>query len=180
MLFYLLYGMSNTRNQQELWEIRQMLYRLHGIQGITAWKAKDILTLYELFEEYNLLDILDTNNTNDDDGNNNSKDVIAKLLEIKDSLNEKIKVASKDKDFKAKAILAKKLDKVLILIALVEAENKEGLMRITSMYKLLNRYEELRNALANDNDNSNSIEAITDKIMEELERKIIELKKVIQ
>jgi hypothetical protein len=73
---------------------------------------------------------------------------------------------------------------VLTLIALVESKNREGLMRIISMYRLLNRYEELRNALkdianaSNSNSNSeDSIEAITDRIREELEREIIELKK---
>lgn len=166
---------------QELWEKRQMLYRLYDIQGITAWKAKDLLVLYELFEEYNLLNILDTSNGNSNNNNNNT--IVETLLKIKDRLNEEIRVASKEKDFKAKAVLTKKLDKVLTLIALVEGKNREGLMRIISMYRLLNRYEELRNALkiANaNNSNSNSedsIEAITDRIREELEREIIELKK---
>ncbi|MEO9365211.1 MULTISPECIES: hypothetical protein [Candidatus Nitrosocaldus] len=167
---------------QELWEKRQLLYRLYDIQGITAWKAKDLLVLYELFEEYNLLDILDTSNNNSNNNNNNT--IVDTLLKIKDRLNEEIRVASKEKDFKAKAVLTKKLDKVLTLIALVESKNREGLMRIISMYRLLNRYEELRNALkdianaSNSNSNSeDSIEAITDRIREELEREIIELKK---
>jgi DNA-binding ferritin-like protein len=185
--------------QQELWEKRQLLYRLYDIEDITQWKARDLLTLYELFEEYELADILangnngtntNTNtNTNGNDngsgnGNNNSNNesILYELNRIKTNINESIKKASKDKDFKAKAILTKKLDKVLTLIALVESKNREGLTRITSMYRLLKRYEELRNALqdiANGSSSSNdsNFEPIMNKVRAELEREIIELKK---
>lgn len=173
--------MNSTRTQHELWEKRQLFYRVYDLQGITAWKARDLLVLYDLFEEYKLSDILaiDNNSTN-------IATALQELIKIKEDINESIKQANKDKDFKAKAILTKKLDKVLTLIAFVEACNKEGLARITSMYRLMNRYEELRNAIkdiANADSNStedNEIEAITDKIREELEREIIELKKIMK
>ena len=174
----------SKNSMQELWEKRQMLYRVYDMQGIRAWKAKDLLVLYELFEEYNL-DILSGNDTN----------IVDMLMKIKEDINKRIKQATKDKDFQTKALLTKKLDKVLTLIALVEAGNKEGLARLTSMYRLLKRYPSLRDMLQdivngnvngnengndnnnNNNNNNNNLETLLDEIREELEKEIVELKK---
>ncbi|MEM4323736.1 MAG: hypothetical protein QXO37_07765 [Candidatus Nitrosocaldaceae archaeon] len=88
-----------------------------------------------MFEEYDLTNIL----SKEDNNNNNKEETIKELHAIKDRINEEISEANSSKDYKAKSILAKKLDKVLTLIALVESENREGISHLIAIYNLLNR-----------------------------------------
>ncbi|MEM2923936.1 MAG: hypothetical protein QW560_05965, partial [Candidatus Nitrosocaldus sp.] len=134
--------MDMSQNIRErLWEARQQLYRLYDMESISLWKARDLLILNELFEEYDLLTIL----------SKEREDSLKELHAIKDRINEEIsKTNTITKDYKAKSILAKKLDKVLTLIALVEVDNREGISRLIATYNLLNRSDkQLLKALQN-------------------------------
>lgn len=169
--------MDMSQNIRErLWEARQQLYRLYDMESISIWKARDLLILNELFEEYDLLTIL----------SKEREDSLKELHAIKDRINEEIsKTNTITKDYKAKSILAKKLDKVLTLIALVEVDNREGISRLIATYHLLNRSDkQLLKALQNyaysdkeEREGEGEYRSTVSKIKEELEREIIELKK---
>ncbi|MEM2857130.1 MAG: hypothetical protein QW416_08530, partial [Candidatus Nitrosocaldaceae archaeon] len=137
----------------------------------------DLLILHELFEEYDLLTTILSKER---------EDSLKELHAIKDRINEEIsKTNTIAKDYKAKSILAKKLDKVLTLIALVEVDNREGISRLIATYNLLNRSDkQLLKALQNyaysdkeEREGEGEYRSTVNKIKEELEREIIELKK---
>ncbi|MEM2923967.1 MAG: hypothetical protein QW560_06120 [Candidatus Nitrosocaldus sp.] len=181
--------------RERLWEARQQLYRLYDMESISIWKAKDLLVLNELFEEYDLANLLiskDNNNNNNSD--KYKEEILHNLHTIKDRINAEISEANTiSRDYKKKAILTKKLDKVLTLIALVEEGNKEGISRLIATYHLLNRNDkQLLKALQSYITNEDKGEKVKEKeeeekeeeyrstiskIKEDLEREIIELKK---
>ncbi|MEM2579568.1 MAG: hypothetical protein QXN03_04800, partial [Desulfurococcaceae archaeon] len=107
--------------------------------------------------------------------------IINNITEIKAELNAKISEANKNKDIEKKSMLTKKLDKILTLIALVEADKKEAIDRLLSLHRLMKRRDNmLLKALQNYNEDNSSRSAFEEAITilkEELEREIIELKK---
>ncbi|MEM2162329.1 MAG: hypothetical protein QW653_06105 [Candidatus Nitrosocaldus sp.] len=169
--------------RERLWETRQQLYRLYDIESITEWKIKDLLVLYSLLEEYKLAELLRVRGgregKKEEEGEKDK--IINNLTEIKAELNAKISEANKNKDIEKKSMLTKKLDKILTLIALVEADKKEAIDRLLSLHRLMKRRDNmLLKALQNYNEDNSSRSAFEEAITilkEELEREIIELKK---
>ncbi|WP_103287650.1 hypothetical protein [Candidatus Nitrosocaldus islandicus] len=162
---------DNDRREElfkELWNVRQQLYRLYDLEKMTEWKAKDLIALYELFEEYAIAD------------NNNNKDsMLTHLHTIKAKIDEKIREASIKGETRRKAYLSKQIDKVLTLIALAESDNKEGINRLVSMYKLLMNNKQLLEALKEylKNKENEKLNEVINLVKQDLENKIIELKK---
>ncbi len=168
---------TSTRTRERLWDTRQELYRLYDLEDITEWRARDLITLYELFEEFDLASVLNgygNDNNSNSSSNSRKEEVLQSLHSIKTIINERISKANKDKDFHAKSMLTKKLDKVLTLIALVEDNNISGLKRQIATYRLLKRG--LLEAI-NSEKKEEEYNAKVQRLREELEREIIELKK---
>lgn len=179
----------NTSTREELWNTRQQLYRLYDLESISVWRARDLLVMNELMEEYDLIAVLAKKQKQ-----NREEEVLTDLHAIKDRINSSISEANASRDYGKKALLAKQLDKILTLIALTEADNREGINRIIATYHLLNRgdkqllkalhklVEELEGRRKEEGGKA-KVEAEEEyrstisKIREELEREIIELKK---
>lgn len=172
-------GSNNKKEEliRELWDARQQLYRLYDIENsiTNRWKVNDLIATYELFEEYNIASIVTGDNEKKEKEKEEDMMILASLHAIKDKINERIREANSKGQTRRKGYLAKQLDKVLTLIALTEAGNKEGINRLVATYKLLNRNDKrLLKALKDSNTDINNI---LQDIKNELEREIVELKK---
>ena len=162
--------MSNNR----LWHARQTFYRLYDLAVMNEQQLKGIVFTYMLMKEYNI----------------NENITIDELKSIK----ERIEKEASTTDYKAKSLALKKLDIILTLIALKEADNKQAWSRLLVTNRLIDEgivvYSNGNgsdNADGNHNSDKNITYDITvdvEKTMqniakkkEELEREIIELKK---
>ncbi|MDW8000848.1 MAG: hypothetical protein RMI32_07570 [Candidatus Nitrosocaldus sp.] len=159
---------------------------MYDLESISVWRARDLLVMHELMEEYDLITILVKTQQN------REEEVLTDLHAIKDRINSSISEANASRDYGKKALLAKQLDKILTLIALTEADNREGINRIIATYHLLNRgdkqllkvlhklVEELEGGEEGEGGKAKVEEeyrSTISRLREELEREIIELKK---
>ena len=165
-------GSSNTYNNR-LWYARQTFYRLYDLAVMNEQQLKGIVFTYMLMKEYNI----------------NEDITIDGLKSIKD----KIEKEASTTDHKTKTLALKKLDVILTLIALKEADNKQAWSRLLVTNRLIDEgiivvyNNSSDNADGNHNSDKNIAYDITidvEKTMqniakkkEELEREIIELKK---
>ena len=165
--------MMSSYSNNMLWYARQLLYRLYDLAVMNEQQLRNIVFTYMLMKEYNI-------------------DESITVDELK-SIKNKIEKEASTTDYKAKSLALKKLDVLLTLIALKEAENKQALSRLLVTNKLIdegvvvyNNNKGSNNANGNDNDKNIAYDITIDveKTMqniarkkEELEREIIELKK---
>ncbi len=161
-------SVDKAKIRRELWYARQQLYLLYELEHISEWRARDLLALNDLIEEYNLLEVLE-------DIANKRERLYSTKLEIESRIREADK-----RDYKRKGLLVKKLDKVLTLIALVEADEMDRIDKIITTYKLLNRNDKgLLKALEEiDSKGYDHYKSIIDNLKQDIEREIIELKKI--
>ena len=163
-------GSSNTYNNR-LWYARQLFYRLYDLAAMNEQQLRNLVFTYMLMKEYNIDESITVDELN--------------------SIKERIEKEASTTDYKAKSLALKKLDVILTLIALKEAENKQALSRLLITNRLIDEgivvYSNNNNDSNNDSNDKNIAYDITvdvEKTMqniarkkEELEREIIELKK---
>ena len=163
-------GSSNTYNNR-LWYARQLFYRLYDLAAMNEQQLRNLVFTYMLMKEYNIDESITVDELN--------------------SIKERIEKEASTTDYKAKSLALKKLDVILTLIALKEAENKQALSRLLITNRLIDEgivvYSNNNNDSNNDSNDKNIAYDITVDVektvqniarkKEELEREIIELKK---
>ncbi len=162
--------MSSYNNYNKLWYARQLLYRMYDLMVMNEQQLRSTVFTYMLMKEYSI-----TENT-----------TVGELVSIKNEIEKE----ALTKDYKVKALMLKKLDILLTLIALVESENKQALSRLSATNKLIDEgiivYGNSSDS-SDDDRNKNIAYDITIDISktkeniarkkDELEKEIIELKK---
>jgi|GEM_PF-1500400 len=163
-------SISNTYNK--LWYARQLLYRIYDLLVMNEQQLRGAVFTYLLMKEYNI----------------NESTTTEELYNIKSRIEKEVYTT----DYKVKSLALKKLDVILTLIALKEADNKQAWSRLLVTNRLIDEgivvYSNgSDNADGNHNSDKNIAYDITidvEKTMqnivrkkEELEREIIELKK---
>ena len=163
-------SISNTYNK--LWYARQLLYRIYDLLVMNEQQLRGAVFTYLLMKEYNI----------------NESTTTEELYNIKSRIEKEVYTT----DYKVKSLALKKLDVILTLIALKEADNKQAWNRLLVTNRLIDEgIVVYNNSSDNADGNHNSDKNITyditidvEKTMqniarkkEELEREIIELKK---
>ena len=156
--------------ENRLWHTRQLFYRLYDLAVMDEQQLKNTVFTYMLMKEYNI----------------NENTAFEELNVIKD----KIEKEASTTDYKVKALALKKLDTLLTLIALKEADNKQALNRLLITNKLIDEgiivYNNCNNVNGSSNDKNIAYDITIDvekskqniaRKKAELEREIIELKK---
>ena len=163
-------SISNTYNK--LWYARQLLYRIYDLLVMNEQQLRGAVFTYLLMKEYNI----------------NESTTTEELYNIKSRIEKEVYTT----DYKVKSLALKKLDVILTLIALKEADNKQAWSRLLVTNRLIDEgIVVYSNGSDNADGNHNSDKNITYDITvdvektvqniakkkEELEREIIELKK---
>jgi len=156
--------------ENRLWYARQLLYRLYDLAVMNEQQLRNIIFTHMLMKEYNINESITVDELN--------------------SIKNKIEKEASTTDYKVKSLALKKLDVILTLIALKEADNKQAWSRLLVTNRLIDEgivvYNSSDNADGNHNGKNITYDITVDveKTMqniarkkEELEREIIELKK---
>jgi len=163
--------MMSINSNSKLWYTRQIFYRLYDLAVMSEQQLNGIVFIYMLMKEYNI----------------NESTTVEELYTIK----ERIEKEASTTDYKAKSLALKKLDVILTLIALKEADNKQAWNRLLVTNRLIDEGIVVYNNSSDNTDGNHNGKNIAyditidvEKTMqniarkkEELEREIIELKK---
>ena len=142
-------SINNTYNR--LWYARQLLYRLYDLAVMNEQQLRNTIFTYIFMKEYGINENI--------------------TLEELNNIKNKIEKEASTTDYKAKSLALKKLDVILTLIALKEADNKQAWNRVLVTNRLIDEgIVVYSNSSDNADGNHNSDKNITYDITVDVEK----------